>query len=128
MPELRTGIDLIEIERFEKAVDRHGSRFLGRVFTTQELDEVGDNQASLAARFAAKEAVAKALGTGIGVISWHEIEILRGASREPLLRLHGSARILAKELHLDNWSISLSHSRTHAIAMAVLIRSEQRQY
>jgi holo-[acyl-carrier protein] synthase len=121
MPDVRTGIDLIEIERFEKAIERHGYRFVGRIFTSREINEVGENKASLAARFAAKEAVAKALGTGIGVISWHEIEILRGAAREPLLRLHGSALNLAQELHMDSWSISLSHSQTHAIALAVFI-------
>jgi holo-[acyl-carrier protein] synthase len=119
MPTLRTGIDLIEIERFKRAVERHSLRFLERVFTSQELNEVGENTASLAARFAAKEAVAKALGTGIGAIKWQEIEILRGESREPLLTLHGSAKHLAGKLKLETWSISLSHSQTHAIAVAV---------
>lgn len=116
---LSTGIDLIEIERFKKAIERHGLRFLERVFTSQELSEVGENAASLAARFAAKEAVAKALGTGIGAITWQEIEILRGESRQPLLTLHGSAQQLAAYLNLEKWSISLSHSQSHAIAVAV---------
>ncbi len=78
MVRLATGVDLVDIERFREVVERHGDRFLLRVFTPQELDEVGANTTSLAARFAAKEAVAKALGTGIGAISWREIEILRG--------------------------------------------------
>jgi len=116
---LRTGVDLVEIERFENAAARHAARFLDRVFTRRELEEVGGNMASLAARFAAKEAVAKALGTGIGAVGWHEVEILRGPERQPTLTLHGEAARLAETLRLDSWSLSLSHSRTHAIAFVV---------
>ncbi len=118
---LKTGVDLVEIERLQQTIDRYGERFLRRVFTEKELAEVGSNTASLAARFAAKEAVAKALGTGIGLVSWREIEIQRGPSREPRLHLSGQARSLASFLGLQNWSISLSHTRTHAIAVAVAI-------
>lgn len=118
---LKTGVDLVEIERLQQTIDRYGERFLQRVFTEKELAEVGSNTASLAARFAAKEAVAKALGTGIGLVSWREIEIQRGPSREPRLYLSGQARSLASLLGLQNWSISLSHTRTHAIAVAVAI-------
>jgi len=116
---LRTGIDLIEIERVRDLLERYGRRFLERVFTPQEIAEVGENVASLAGRFAAKEAVAKALGTGIGPVAWREIEILRGPQREPLLRLHGTAARLAGELGLQEWSVSISHSQTDAVAMAV---------
>ncbi len=118
---LSTGIDLIEIGRLEDAISRHGSRFLERIYTPQELEEVGRNLPSLAGRFAAKEAVAKALGTGIGLIAWREIEVLRGAERAPVLHLHGSAASRAKELGLCSWSISLSHTHTHAVAVAVAI-------
>jgi holo-[acyl-carrier protein] synthase len=121
MAHLRTGIDLVDINRFESAVRRHGRRFLERVFTPPELAEIGGNLASLAARFAAKEAVAKALGTGIGPVRWQEIEILRGPARQPALHLHGAASQLAKELDLENWSISLSHTHTHAIALVVAL-------
>ena len=116
---LATGVDLVDIERFKETIERHGERFLRRVFTSQELEEVGSNLTSLAGRFAAKEAVAKALGTGIGVISWHEVEVLRGPQREPQLRLHGAATRLAGELGLGEWSLSISHTHTHAVAMAV---------
>lgn len=116
---LATGVDLVEIERFRSAVERHGERFLNRIFTPTELKEVGENIYSLAARFAAKEAVSKALGTGIGAVGWHEIEVLRGAHREPVLHLHGEARRLADELELRRWSISLSHTHTCAIALVV---------
>ncbi len=116
---LVTGVDMIEIERIRAAIERHGQRFLTRVFTSQELYEVGEQPASLAARFAAKEAVSKALGSGIGLVAWQEIEILRGPSREPLLRLHGMAGQLALQLGIHAWSLSLSHTHEHAIAMVV---------
>lgn len=114
-----SGVDILEIPRMRAAIERYGQRFLDRIFTSQELAEVGDNPASLAARFAAKEAVAKALGTGIGVVSWREIEILRAPSRQPILHLHGAAARLAAEQGLAAWSISLSHTQEHAIALAV---------
>jgi holo-[acyl-carrier protein] synthase len=116
---LRTGIDLIEIDRVRDLLERYRARFLERVFTPQEITELGENVASLAGRFAAKEAVAKVLGTGIGAVAWREIEILRGPQREPLLRLHGAAARLAGELGLQEWSVSISHSQTEAVAIAV---------
>ena len=121
MVHLRTGVDLIELERVESAIQRHGERFLARVFTPRELQEVGDNIASLAGRFAAKEATAKALGTGIGDVGWQEIEILRDQARQPHLHLHGRASSLADELDLEVWSLSLSHTHTHAIALVVAL-------
>lgn len=114
---LKTGIDLVEIERIRAAVERHGERFLSRIFTTQERTQTREVIASLAARFAAKEAVAKALGTGIGDIRWNDIEILRGENREPLLHLHGEAQRIAHQQSLTNWSVSLSHTREYAVAM-----------
>jgi holo-[acyl-carrier protein] synthase len=116
-----SGVDLIEIDRVQGVVDRFGARFLARVFTPTELAEAGDQPASLAVRFAAKEAVAKALGTGIGQVAWQDIEVLRGPAQEPILRLHGNAARLAAELDLHTWSISLSHTASHAIALAVAV-------
>lgn len=118
---LATGVDLIEIERLEETIERHGERFLKRVYTSTELDLVGSNPASLAARFAAKEAVAKALGTGIGEVRWQDIEVLHGPERQPTLVLYGAAKGLAERLGLHTWSLSLSHTHTHAIAMVVAI-------
>jgi len=118
---LSTGIDMVEIDRFTGAVERHAERFLKRVFTDRELEEVGNNLASLAARFAAKEAVSKALGTGIGPVSWREIEVLRGEARQPLLSLHGEAARLAEAMGLHTWSISLSHTKDYALASVVVI-------
>ena len=116
---LSTGIDLIEIERVSSAIERHGDRFLNRIYTARELEDCAGNAESLAARFAAKEAAAKALGTGFGKIAWDEVEIQRGKNREPILVLHQKAELIAKEKKLTTWSVSLSHSQTHAIAMVV---------
>ena len=116
---LRTGVDLLEISRLRVAIDRHGERFLARIFTSTEREQCGENYPSLAARFAAKEAVSKALGTGIGPVGWREIEVLRGEARQPILLLHGEAARLAASLGLDTWSLSLSHSENYAIAMVV---------
>ncbi len=119
MAVLRSGVDLVEIERIESMIARHGSRFLERVYTPRELAEVKRSPSSLAARFAAKEAVSKALETGIGAIAWQEVEILRGPDRQPVLHLNGEAARLAGELGLRSWSLSLSHTRHHAIAFVV---------
>lgn len=116
---LATGIDLLEIDRMHDAIAEHGERFLNRVFTARELDASVRKVESLAGRFAAKEAVAKALGCGIGDVSWKEIEILRTDSGAPQLVLHGAATQMAAEQGLTNWSLSLSHSKCHAIAMVV---------
>jgi holo-[acyl-carrier protein] synthase len=116
---LSTGVDLLEISRLKEAVERHGERFLARIFTRAEREFCAGNFSSLAARFAAKEAVAKALGTGLGAVAWTDIEILRADSGAPLLCLHGNARSLSDQLGLTQWSISLSHTRENAIAMVV---------
>lgn len=124
MKRLATGVDLIEIERLQRVVERFGARFLERVYTPQELSETKGNVASLAARFAAKEAVAKALGCGIGRVTWLEIEVLRTPSHQPVLHLHGAAKQLAESLGWQTWSLSLSHSQTHAIALVVALGEE----
>ncbi len=116
---LRTGIDLIEIARIRAAIERHGERFLKRVFTPTELKTCAGRLESLAVRFAAKEAVSKALGTGIGPVSWQEIEVRGGEYEAPAIILHDRAKKIAKELRLTAWSVSLSHSETHAIALVV---------
>ena len=119
--QLTTGIDLIEVQRIRAAIERHGDRFLTRVYTAREIEQVGDNLPSLAARWAAKEAVAKALCTGIGDVEWLEIEVLRGPNKEPQVVLHGKAQTLAAEKGLTQWSISLSHTHEHAIAQVVAL-------
>ena len=121
MAHLRTGVDLIEISRVEATLRRHGARFLNRVFTPQEQADARGQAASLAARFAAKEAAAKALGCGIGAVSWLDIEITRGPQRQPEIALRGAAQQRAEALHLREWSVSLSHSKDYAIALVVAV-------
>ena len=118
---LQTGVDLIEISRIEDAVFRHGEHYLKRIYTPSELELCAKRVESLAGRFAAKEAVAKALGCGIGDVGWKEIEILDDAQHAPALHLHGNAVQKADELGLTNWSVSLSHSQSQAIAFVVAI-------
>jgi holo-[acyl-carrier protein] synthase len=118
---LRTGIDLVEIHRLEELNPAIRERFLERVFTSAEIAESQDQNIFYAGRFAAKEAVAKALGCGIGPVSWQEIEIRRGELGQPVLKLHGNAQQIAQELKLTSWSISISHTREHAAAIAVAI-------
>ncbi|MEJ5246612.1 holo-ACP synthase [Caldilinea sp.] len=121
---VRTGVDIIEIERVRAAIEAHGERFLRRVYTDAERVCCGDRVESLAARFAAKEAVAKALGVGVWRegVGWTDIEVLRDERGAPTLRLHGAAAALAAELGLTTWSISLSHHRTQAIAFVIAMR------
>ncbi|MFC2065368.1 holo-ACP synthase [Chloroflexota bacterium] len=120
-PVLSTGIDIIEIERFKESVSRQGDNFLKRVFTNQELLDCGDRLDSLAARFAAKEAASKALGCGIGKVSWLDLEITKNDENQPGITLHGTALELAESLNLNIWSISLSHSDEIAIAIVVAL-------
>jgi holo-[acyl-carrier protein] synthase len=120
---LRTGIDLVEISRLEQLHPPIRQRFFQRVFTPRELEESQESLPSLAGRFAAKEAVAKALGCGIGPISWQEIEIQRGESGQPVLKLLGNAQRIAEEQGLQTWSISISHTHEHAVSVAVAIGS-----
>src|SRR5690242_14211812 len=116
---LSSGIDLIEIERVREAIARHGDKFTARIFTEHERQECKGRIPSLAGRFAAKEAVAKALGTGIGDVSWKEIEILGDEQNAPKLTLTGMAESKAKELGLTSWSVSISHSQSHSVAFVV---------
>ena len=116
---LTTGVDLIEIARIEEVAALHGKHWLDRIFTPAELEYCGKRAESLAGRFAAKEAVAKALGCGIGEVSWTEIEILGDELHAPILKLYGMAESKARERGLTNWSVSISHSQSHSVAFVV---------
>jgi holo-[acyl-carrier protein] synthase len=118
---IRTGVDVIEVARIDEAILRHGERFFQRFFSAQELIDAGGRTPALAARLAAKEAAAKALGCGIGDVGWKEIEIVSGSRREPELVLHGAARRLARDLGLREWSVSLSHTHEHALALVIAV-------
>ena len=117
---IRCGVDMIECQRIVDGIDRFGERFLRRFFTAGEREDCADSPRRLAARFAAKEAVSKALGTGIGDMRWVDIEIrVDSERRRPRLLLHGQARALSESLKLREWDISLSHTDELAIAVAV---------
>lgn len=122
---IQLGVDLLEIDRVSAAIARHGQRFFDRLYSPQELIDCEGSIPSLAARLAAKEAVAKALGTGIGDVGWKEIEIVRGLRGEPQLRLSGRARQRAEALGLERWSVSLSH--TDRMAMAAVVAQGRRE-
>ena len=113
------GIDIVEISRIEQAVKRWGERFLRRVYTGPEIDNYRHRLPSLAARFAGKEAVIKALSTPDTSLSFSDIEILSGADGKPLVKLYGRAQAQAKRLGLAGMTITLSHSREYAIAAAI---------
>lgn len=116
---LRCGIDNLEIERVHDGIERFGERFLNRFFTENERNDCKNQPHRLAARIAAKEAVSKALGTGIGDISWQEIEIRSMPNGRPILYLYGQAQIIADELGLTEWDISLTHTEILASAICV---------
>jgi holo-[acyl-carrier protein] synthase len=113
------GVDIVEIVRIERAIKRWGGRFTKRVYTEAEREICRGRVPELAARFAAKEAVMKALGTGRREIGWREIEILSNRRGKPLIYLHGRACSRAEKLGLRGLAISLSHSRELAIASVV---------
>lgn len=119
---MRCGIDIIRIERIKRAVDRGGQRFLERVFTPAELSICERSLQRLAGRFAAKEAVSKALGTGFWSkgVGLQDLEILSSESGEPELHLHGAALARYRELEVKDLALSISHEKEYAVAVCVL--------
>lgn len=119
-----TGIDLVEIERIRQSVERFGERFLKRVYTAAEQAyclRKKNAAESLAARFAAKEAGAKALGTGISHgVSWLEIEVVREPGGRPAIVFHGRAQEIARHRGVQAAALSLTHTRDMAMASVVL--------
>ena len=122
------GVDVIEIARIQRSLDDFGERFLRRVFTEHERERFGTRPSELAARFAAKEATSKALGTGIRGIHWREMEILTNSRGKPVLVLHGSAAERATQLGLFAFDLSLTHSRTLAMAFVVGLKDPARTH
>ena len=118
------GIDLVECARIQHSLDRFGDRFLRRVFTDGEIEysmSMKFPARHLAARFAAKEAVSKAFGTGIGKkMGWRDIDVHKKPSGEPFLVFAGGAETLARDRGVKNALITLSHTEHHAMAMIVL--------
>jgi holo-[acyl-carrier protein] synthase len=123
---LGLGCDVIEVERVRGVFDRHGERFLRRVFTEEEREYCFSNKVPhlhLAARFAAKEAVSKAFTTGIGAeLGWRSVSIYHGSRHEPLVRLDEKGRALLAQVGATHVLVSLSHTVTVAMAVAALVR------
>ena len=117
---LTVGVDIIEISRIAATVDRWGNRFLHRIYTQGELDYCRGRPPQLAARFAAKEAVMKALGTGVRGVGWRDIEVVRRRGRAPTVRLHGRAADISERLAVTEIALSISHSREYAVASVVM--------
>lgn len=119
-----SGIDLVEIARIHQSLERYGPRFLNRVFTPSEQAycmRKRNAAESLAARFAAKEAAAKALGTGISRgVNWLEIEVVREPGGRPSIRFHGRAAEFAARLGVVHTALSLTHTSSLSMASVVL--------
>lgn len=126
--EIACGIDIIEISRIKKAVEENGKRFLEKVFTLDEIDYCEKRAAAkhqhYAARFAAKEAVAKALGEGLANgICWTDIEVVKGDNGKPSIKLHKQAKKIAAEMGIKSLNLSLSHCHEYAVANATCLIS-----
>ncbi len=119
LPELTCGVDLLLLQRFQRVLERHRERFLARIYTEREIDYCRGRTPELAARFAGKEAVMKALGTGVRGLRWREIEILANARGKPVVILHGAAQRRSHDIGLERIEISLTHERTIVCAFAV---------
>ena len=121
---LGTGIDIIEVARIQAAHDKHGDRFTGRILRPEEIAYCLSHKRPgpfLAARFAAKEAISKAFGTGIGAqLGWQDMEVRRKESGEPYVVLHDKGQLLFVERRAVKLHLTLSHTEMYATAMAIL--------
>ena len=121
---LGTGIDLAEVDRIRQAIERHGQRFVERVYTPGEIayvDRKANRFERYAARFAAKEAGMKALGTGWSRgVRWRDIEVVRPKGQRPTIQFHGEAAAIAAQLGTKNIALSLTHTSEEALAHVIL--------
>ena len=117
---LTVGVDILELWRIEAVMERWGQRFLDRIYTPQEQAYCRGRIPQLAARFAAKEAVMKALGTGIRGVGWRDIEVTRKRGQAPQITLHDRASARAARMGMTQIAISLSHGREYAVASVVM--------
>ncbi|MGQ9457931.1 MAG: holo-ACP synthase [Anaerolineae bacterium] len=118
---LAVGVDVVEVARIERLTRRFGERFLTRIYTEEERTHCRGDTARLAARWAAKEAIAKALGTGVAGFRWTDLEVVVDAAGRPEVHLHGAAEVRAWALGLREWAVSLSHTEHLAIAFVVAL-------
>ena len=118
------GVDIIEIHRIAQAVERWGNRFLRRIYTSGELEYCRGRAPQLASRFAAKEAMMKALGTGRHGVDWRDIEVVRRRGGRPTIQLQGRASKVAERMAVSQVALSLSHSQEYAVASIVVEAQE----
>jgi len=119
-----TGIDLVEIERFEKVLKRYGEKFVSKIYTDHEKDYCHERRnfhEHLAARFCAKEAVRKAFGTYSSSLRWRDVEVENDRGGKPVIKLSGKAQSLAGSIGIKEILVTISHSRRYAVAQAILI-------
>ena len=120
------GIDLVDFARIESMIERHGQRFLGRIFTARERSDaeaVSSRIEKLAGRFAAKEAILKLIGTGWrGKIAWTDIEVVNNPLGEPIVNVGGEVKRIADEAGIEQITISITHTANFAIASVVALR------
>lgn len=125
---LGTGIDIVETARIAESMRRHGDRFLARIFTASEQEycaAMKQPEPFYAARFAAKEAVSKAFGTGIGSqLGWLDVEVRRKATGEPFIVLHGTGAATAQRLGITELRLTMSHSEHYAVAHALALGAD----
>jgi holo-[acyl-carrier protein] synthase len=118
-----TGIDIVEVPRIAKSIERFGERFLNRIYTPSEIrycDSKANRIERYAARFAAKEAGMKALGTGMRGVSWKDFEVGREPTGRPTMLFHGRAAEVAKRLGVRRAHLSVSHTEEHAVAYVLV--------
>ena len=120
--QIHSGIDIIEIARIKNVLIKHPKRFLEKIFTEYERNYCRGRSTQLAARFAAKEAAMKALGTGVRGVGWKEIEVQRLPSGKPYIKLHGRANERAKFIGVEKIELSISHSKELATAMVIMYK------
>jgi holo-[acyl-carrier protein] synthase len=118
------GVDIIHIDRIRRALARHGDRFPKRILTDAENAYVRNRPENLAGRWAAKEAVSKVLGLGVRGVGWREIEVVRLPTGQPTIRLHDRAKGRAEQLGIGRISVSISHEREYAVAIAYGVRTQ----
>jgi holo-[acyl-carrier protein] synthase len=122
------GIDIVRVSRIRAALDRFGDRFVARVCRPREAAYVRGRPATLAGRWAAKEAVSKVLGLGVRGIGWRDIEIERLPTGQPAVALHGRAADRAQQLGMDRVAVSISHEDEFAVAIAYGVRTTPGRY
>src|SRR5947209_15651479 len=121
---IAVGIDIIEVDRVRKVYEHHGERFLKRVFTEAEVRQCRGKPTRLAGRFAAKEAISKALGTGIHGVAWREMEVVQLRSGRPTVTLHGNAKLRADQLGISAFDVSMSDLAHFSIAIAIAAQTD----